>query len=131
MKLDMDTSIFLARLIGPALALVGLIIVLNPSRVRAMGREIIQGEAMIFLAGLITLVTGLALVNTHNIWVADWRVIITLLGWISIAGGVMRMAFPALVKEIGGRMMDHAGLIAVPGVIGLLLGGYICIQGYL
>ena len=49
--------------------------------------EFLASPALIFLSGVITLPAGLAIVLTHNVWVADWRVLITLLGWLAIIGG--------------------------------------------
>ncbi|MBU2531710.1 MAG: hypothetical protein KKB37_03140, partial [Alphaproteobacteria bacterium] len=64
----METSVFLARLIGPVALLIGVVVISDPIRVRSMAREILQGEALIFISGLLTLTAGLALVNTHNVW---------------------------------------------------------------
>lgn len=126
----MDSSIFLARLIGPLFFLVGVIIVAQPTRIRTIGRELLQGEAVIFMAGMITLVAGLAMVNVHNLWVADWRVLITLFGWISVVAGVFRMACPGLVKAVGGQMMDHKTAMTIGGAVAGLLGLFLSYQGY-
>jgi hypothetical protein len=41
-----------------------------------------------YLSGLLSLLAGLAIVNLHNTWRADWRVIITVLGWLMTIGGI-------------------------------------------
>ena len=127
----MDSSILLARLVGPLFVVIGVIIVANPSRLRTIGRELIQGEAVIFMAGMITFVVGLAIVNTHNVWVRDWRIVITLFGWISVIAGILRMGCPGLVKGIGGRMIDHPGAMVVGGVGAMLLGLFLSYHGYI
>lgn len=126
----MDSSVFLARLIGPLFFVIGVIIVTQPSRMRTIGRELLQGEAVIFMAGMITLVAGLAMVNVHNLWVSDWRVVITLFGWISVAAGIFRMACPGLVKSVGGQMMDHKVAMTIGGVVAAVLGLFLSYQGY-
>lgn len=126
----MDSSVFLARLIGPLFFVIGVIIVTQPSRIRTIGRELLQGEAVIFMAGMITLVAGLAMVNVHNLWVSDWRVVITLFGWISVAAGIFRMACPGLVKSVGGQMMDHKVAMTIGGVVAAVLGLFLSYQGY-
>jgi uncharacterized protein YjeT (DUF2065 family) len=127
----MDSSVFLARLIGPLFVVIGVIIVTNPSRLRTIGRELIQGEAVIFMAGMITFVVGLAIVNTHNIWVRDWRIVITLLGWVSVVAGILRMGCPRLVKGIGGRMIDHPSAMVFGGAGAFLLGLFLSYHGYI
>jgi hypothetical protein len=33
---------------------------------------------------VLALLAGLAVVNAHNLWVLDWRLIVTILGWLLI-----------------------------------------------
>ena len=127
----MQTSIFLAKLMGPVLALMGLIVLVHPTRVRTMARELMQGEAPIFISGIITLPVALAIVNTHNVWVADWPVIITVFGWLAIVAGVMRTALPGPTKSIGAAMIENTAVLAIPGVLMGALGLYLSYQGYL
>ncbi|MFY0615522.1 MAG: hypothetical protein JXQ99_28600 [Hyphomicrobiaceae bacterium] len=127
----MQTSIFLAKLIGPVALLMGLVVLLDPTRVRTMAREILQGEAFIFLSGIITLPIGLALVNTHNVWTSDWRVLITLFGWGAVAAGVARLAFGSQLKTIGAAMVDNKTALAAPGVFMALLGAWLSYVAYL
>lgn len=127
----MQTSIFLAKLIGPVALLMGLVVLLNPTRIRTMAREILQGEAFIFLSGIITLPIGLALVNTHNVWTSDWRVLITLFGWGAVAAGVARLAFGGQLKTVGAAMVDNKAALAVPGIFMSLLGAWLSYVAYL
>ena len=127
----MQTSIFIARLIGPVLAIMGLVVLVNPERVRQMGPRIPSGWALIFLSGVITLPLGLAIVNTHNVWEVGWPVIITIFGWLAVFAGIARMALPGAMKSIRGVMLDKAKFLATPGALMLALGGYLSYQGYL
>jgi hypothetical protein len=43
-------------------------------------KEFIGSRALIFIAGVLALLAGLAIVNAHNLWVPDWRVVVTVLG---------------------------------------------------
>ena len=47
-----------------------------------MADEFLRSRALIYLSGVLIHDGGLAIVLTHNVWVADWRVLITLLGWL-------------------------------------------------
>ena len=62
---------------------------------------------------------------THNVWVADWRVIITLLGWLLMVRGTVRMLIPDQVKPLGTKFLKNAnavtGSLAVTTVLGLVL----------
>ncbi|MBM1814295.1 hypothetical protein [Pseudosulfitobacter pseudonitzschiae] len=127
----MQTSIFLAQLIGPVLALMGLFVAIHPTRVEAMGREVLESPTLLLLAGLLALVPGLAIVLSHNIWVADWRAVITVLGWIMLVAGTSRILLPGLMQKMGDNMLRHRALIMVPSVLMLALGGYLIWVGYL
>lgn len=127
----METSIFLAQLIGPVLALMGVFVAMHRARVEAIGREVLRSPALLLMAGLLALVPGLAIVLTHNIWAADWRAVITLLGWTMLVAGTARILLPDLMQKIGENMFRHRALIMVPGVLMLALGGYLTWVGFL
>jgi len=127
----METSIFLAKLIGPMMLIAGLFVALNPARIKRIGREFLDSEALIFLSGVLTLPVGLAIVVTHNVWQADWRVVITIFGWIAIVAGIARLAFPDAIKKVGEVMLDKTSMTALPGALMVILGGYLSYHGYL
>lgn len=127
----MQTSLFIARLMGPVLVVAGATMLFNAKAFRDIGREFLASPALIFIAGFLALVMGLAIVNTHNVWAADWPVIITVFGWLAVLGGVLRMGFPALTKKIGRGMMANKAFLQVAAVVQLLLGGYLAAMGYL
>ena len=64
----MQTSYFLAKLIGPVASSSAS---RSPATARSIARwpeEFLNSNALIFLAGIITLPAGLAIVLTHNVW---------------------------------------------------------------
>lgn len=126
----MPTSILIAKLMGPLLAVAGLVGLLNPKGVEEMAREIMASRALLFIAGVLALLAGLAIVNTHNVWTADWRLIITLFGWLALIGGVIRMGFPGLTKSIGETMLANATLLRVIGGLQVALGAFLMVKGY-
>ena len=54
----METSIFLARLLGPTMLVIGLGLLVNRATYRALSLEILDSPALIYLAGLIAFVVG-------------------------------------------------------------------------
>jgi hypothetical protein len=68
-------------------------------------KEFIGSRALIFITGVLALLAGLAVVNAHNLWVLDWRLIVTILGWLLILRGIMNLVFPATVHTLGDRMI--------------------------
>ena len=71
----MQTSVFLAKLIGPVFLAVGIGLITNAATYRKMADEFLASTALIYLSGLLTMTAGMAIVLTHNVWAADWRVL--------------------------------------------------------
>jgi len=127
----MPTSIFLAKLIGPVMLIAGIAMLINRKGLDALAQEILRSHLLLFLLGLIDFTIGLAIVLTHNVWVADWRVLITLLGWLLIARGAVRVLIPDQVKPLGAKLLKNpnvvTGSLAVTAGLGLVLSyfGYV------
>ena len=94
----MDISIFLAKFWG------GLFILLGLSSILAnhLGRVIqyTEDRSITISTGYITLLLGLATVSAHNLWVEDWRVTITILGWMTLLKGIEKVVHPSRVNQI-------------------------------
>lgn len=127
----MQTSILIARLIGPILVVVGLAAVINPKALREVGQEFLASRALIFIGGFLALLGGLAIVNTHNLWIAGWPVIITIFGWVAVIGGIVRIGFPALTRSIGEAMLAKEALLRGAAALWVVLGAYLMVVGYL
>ena len=127
----MEASIFLAKLIGPMLLLMGLFVVVQRDRMRRIGREFLDSEALIFISGVITLPAGLVIVITHNVWEPNWRVLITLFGWIVVFAGIGRLALPEIMKSVGNSMIENPAFTIVPGALMAVLGAFLSYHGYL
>jgi hypothetical protein len=126
----MQLSTFLARLIGPIAVAMGLGLLANDAAYDSLAFEFLRSNALIFLAGMLSMAAGLAIVLNHNVWARDWRVIITVLGWLLVIGGAFRIVVPQLVSRIGFVMMDWPGMGPISGVLVLALGVVLCIFGY-
>ena len=126
----MDTSLFLARLIGPMLLVIGLGLLINRENFRAMAKELIASREQMFIIGLLTLLGGLAIVNTHNVW-NGWPTIITVFGWIFVIGGALRVLFPDVVRSIQGAALDQPMLPLIGGAVQTLFGAWLCYAGFI
>jgi len=130
----MTASRYIARLMGPVLLTIGVGMVMGMltegDGYSSLLKEFISSRALIFTTGVLALVAGVAIVNAHNLWVADWRVLVTVLGWLMIFRGVMNLVFPITVQTLGDRMIaSHAGVLA-GAAFTIVLGAIFCIMGY-
>jgi hypothetical protein len=127
---DMLTSIFIAKLMGPILFVVGLSILINEKSTRAMAKDVLGSHALIYIFGIVDLLLGLVLVAVHNVWVMDWRVIITLIGWISIVRGLVRILFTPYVIKNAPKLLKKQGLLMGVAIVMLILGAVLAYYGY-
>ena len=126
----MQASIFLARLIGPALLIVGIGILINQSYYRGMTREFVASRPLFYLAAVIGVIAGLAIVLVHNVWVLKWPVLITLLGWMNLLRGAFSIIFPEQSFAYGGRMVGSKRMPMLAGVFALTIGLILSYFGY-
>src|SRR6266446_10335223 len=127
----MSTSVFIARLIGPVMLVIGLAVLTNQRAFREMAEEFLSSRALLFLSGLIIMPVGLAIVLTHNIWAADGRVMITLFGWLNVIGGAARLCAPEYVMQSGRAMLKRPHFIPVAAAIWVVAGSLFCLFGIL
>jgi len=94
----MEISVYLARFWGSLFIILGL----GSVAVKFLGRviEYTKDKTITVSTGYITFLLGLITVTLHNIWVADWRLAITILGWTTLLKGIEKIAFPGRVNKI-------------------------------
>jgi hypothetical protein len=94
---------FLAKLLGPILVAVAAGVLMNRKSLGALAQGLLRNPALLFLLGFLDFVSGLAIVLIHNVWVADCWIIITLLGWLLLVRGMVRILISDQVKPYGDR----------------------------
>jgi hypothetical protein len=127
----MSTSKIIAALLGPTLVATAAMVLLNLDAIPAIVDELSKSPMLIVLAGYAAFVPGLAIVYFHNRWTGGWPVLITLVGWLSLVIGLIRMVFPMQLAEIMAKSAP-ALLNVMPAVaaIFLLIGGVLSYRAY-
>ena len=127
----MERSHFLAKLIGPVFIAGGLGMLFNTTLYRTMFERALHDHMLIYLSGVIALPVGLAIVATHNDWKWHWPLIITVIGWLAIVGGIVRMVAPQVIEQIGLSILAYPSFFIMDGGIAVLLGVLLSYFGYL
>jgi hypothetical protein len=83
----MDISTFLAKVMGLYLVIMAFVVMINKKTLFKAVKEYTQNSALLLLGGAFALILGLLVVVSHNLWVADWRVIVTIFGWLTLIKG--------------------------------------------
>jgi hypothetical protein len=103
---------------------------LNLQHYIALIGEAVRSPMQIYIAGLLALAGGLAILNAYRAWTADWRVVVTVLGWLMVIGGLFRIVLPRLTAGLAIAIYSGSVAMAVVGVIVLIVGGYLSFEGY-
>ena len=126
----MPAPVFIARLIGPLFVVLGIGLLANHAFYAAMIVHAVHHPTLIYISGLLALTAGLAMLNTYRAWTADWRVIVTVLGWLMLIAGVIRIVLPQVIVIIATTVYSGPTSIVIAGVVVLVVGAYLSFEGY-
>jgi hypothetical protein len=126
----MQVSVFLARLLGPLLLLPGVGLLVNPRAFRTTASEVVGSITLVYLFGLIDFAAGLAIVLVHNVWTVNWRVLITLIGWLLLIRGAARILITDTLMGYAKTLIRNKRLYPVSGGVLVILGLVLCYFGY-
>jgi len=87
-----------------------------------------QIPPVVYLSGILFFVGGLAIVRTHNYWVRNWTVLITLTGWFFLILGIIRM-FAAGSYQRGSAETSSTVFIILESFL-LIIGIFLTFKAY-
>ena len=117
----MDRSRFLAGLIGPTAIAVAVGVLINRQILTELAPQLSGDYALILIVGIMTLVAGLAIVLSHNVW-RGWPAAVTAFGWLAIAGGLVRILFPRQIAEMAPAFVAQSWSVPVVAALVALFG---------
>lgn len=123
----METSYFLAKFWGWYLLIFFFVLSLNPQRIKQIFQDL-KDHKFLILSAFLAIVIGLLNILFHNIWTADWRFIITALGWISLFLGLALFIFPD--RTTRRLAVLNVQLVQVIYVLLFLVGIFLLNMGY-
>jgi len=127
----MDLSIFLAKVLGLYFIIAAVLCLVKNKEIRKMIDGFIDNTALLFIAGIITVLLGLTMVVGHNIWDNSWRIIITLIGWLVLLKGLTFLFLPKKMTSKFSKSFrwNKEWYIAV-AIIMALFGLYLASKGF-
>jgi hypothetical protein len=104
--------------------------ILDGGRFRPLIIDLIKNPPLLFLSGFIALIVGILLVVSHNIWAADWRVVITIVAWLSLVKGIIRIMVPQFGIKSTQKFMESNIYYYISAIFTLLIGIFFICHGY-
>ncbi len=127
--MDISISIFLAKVIGLFLSISTLAIILRYKEFTLIEKEAVKNPLLIYVSGFFTLISGILIVVSHNLWVLDWRLIITIIGWITLFKGIFRIFYPKAVIKLISQKHDNR-LFLLAELLFFFVGLYLIYYGF-
>ena len=118
----MEISVFIAKIFGLIYLVVGVGLMINRQTFKQIMEDFCKNTVLVFYGGILALVVGVVIVLTHNIWVANWTVIITIIGWAALIKGVWLIVFPNSVHKFMRVYQKNKNLLVVHSIIALVFG---------
>ena len=111
---------------GVALMVFGLSYAANAAFWAGGFKKLMAEPAMAFPTFLLLLICGMLMVIGHNLWVANWRIVVTLVGWAILIKAIGFLLFPGLMR-VYARWPEAklALLLRVGGVTWFIVGAVI------
>jgi hypothetical protein len=121
----------IAGLIGPTLIAMAVAVLLNLSSIPALVEEVSHEPGLIMMSGILLFVAGVSIVRAHNRWTGGWPIVVTVLGWLFVLGGLARLLFPVRITGIAVGLGSNMSVIAgAEAVILLLVGAFLSFMAY-
>lgn len=95
----MSVQTFFALFWGWITIIIAAMFFLRPRALHDVKRLIVEQRAFGLTYGYLSLILGLISVLLHNIWVADWHVLVTIFGWLTLIKGILVIAWPELSRN--------------------------------
>lgn len=126
----MTTTYFLATVLGWYLVIMSLLLIFRRNIVTAAMSDVMAQPGLLLVIAFITLILGLLMVASHNVWVMGWPVVVTLFGWLALISGLIRLFCPEVVHKMWHKMEASAATFTIVGIVLLLIGLFLLFKVY-
>lgn len=110
---------WLAGIFGPLMTILGLWMLLYSENLIKVLSSVKNTPGLFYLSGNISLLIGLTLVNTYNVWAWHPAVLVTLLGWVMVIRGAIMFFIPQLIVKM---TMSSPAFMRAMGILPLVWG---------
>ncbi len=126
----MDTSIFLAKVFGVYLIVTGVAVPLRRKELLPAIAQLFDNRPLVYIMGVFAFVVGLLLVVSHNVWVAGWPVVLTILAWLVFLEAIAYLLLPFEVLARLARWFNTPAWYVGGGAVSFLLGVFLAGKGF-
>ena len=90
----MELSILIAKIISVIYISSGIAVLIGTVNLDELVNNLEKSPALTFIAGCAGIIFGVLLVQYHNIWGKNRTILITIISWFMLVGGILVVVFP-------------------------------------
>lgn len=126
----METSIFIARILALYYLIIGTGLLFNGKAFQRIMDDFSKNAALLLFAGILALVIGIVLILKHNIWINNWTVIITIIGWAAFIKGIWIIVFPDSVSRFMEIYRKNKYMLTIHATVAFIFGAVLSFFGF-
>lgn len=126
-----DSTLVLARVVGPILIVAGILLITQPGRIITSLGGYLLNDALLILAAFVSLVLGLAIVTYHHRWDTVSGIFISLIGYVLTLRGALLLLAPQVIHDAAMFVTTQPHVFPIGGCALALLGVWLAYVGYI
>src|SRR5215469_2735818 len=126
----MALTTYLAELLGLYIALMGVVMIVKPQAMRELMAGFADNRAFLYSLGALRVLLGLAIVLAHNRWSGTLPIVVTLLGWITLARGIAMLCLPPETERTVLAYFQQSGPYYAAAIVAIVLGLWLAYAGF-
>ncbi len=115
-------TLFLSTVLGWFMVLMSLLMVFHTEHLKRVMSDVIKHPGLFFVVAMVTTILGLLMVLSHPVWVRGWPVVITLLSWLILLSGLLRLFFYDFTSQMAKSFLSHPLRMKITGIILFIIG---------
>ena len=125
----MQTANFLAQLWGFSLIIICFSLLFNKKNIQSVF-GVFENHSLLFLLGMVNVILGVGSILFYNAWDSSWKTVITAIGWLVLARGLIILFAPNFVSKVVSIVKKHTDWFSIGLVVGVLLGCFLVYMGF-
>ena len=123
-------EIFLAQLFGVYFVIVGVIVAVRRKAFMPAVVELVSNRPLLLITAIVELAAGLAVILAFPVISLSVSGILSLVGWMMIAEGVLYLALPIKTVQRFVKIFNTQTWYLYGGLISILVGAYLAAKGF-
>ncbi len=118
----MELSILIARIISVIYLSSGIAVLMGTIDFNDIVNDFKKSPALTFVSGSMGIIAGIILIEYHNLWVKNWSVLITIISWLMLIGGIIVVIIPKSLSYYKNVLKSSRLLGLFMIIVGIVMG---------